>query len=170
MKKLGFAALVLVLGLAGHAFSDDPKPEKKETRSVPGWTTLTGLVGEWEGKMGDMKMTTTFELTGGGTALLETHDGCHGGKMSTVYHADKDHLVLTHYCAAGNQPRMKATKVSEGEVVFDFLDVTNLEKPTDPHMRAVTIHVKDAKHYTEEWTFRQDGKDEKKVLSFERTK
>jgi hypothetical protein len=167
MKRLGIAVLALVLGFAGHALPDDAK---KEAKAVAGWSTLTPLVGEWEAKFDDMTMKSTFELTGGGSALQETHDGCHGGKMSTIYHADKDHLVLTHYCSLGNQPRMKAKKVSESEIEFEFLDATNLENATDPHMHALTVRVKDAKHYSEEWTFRQGDKEQKKVFSFERKK
>ena len=44
--------------------------------------------------------------TGGGSAVTETLFPGTAHEMMSVYHMDGDDLVLTHYCAGGNQPRM----------------------------------------------------------------
>jgi len=172
MKRftVGFAALIVLLGVAGHAFSGDDvdKPSSKE---LPGWAKLTSLKGEWETKSEDGKATKVkFELTAGGSALLETQEVNPCGAMITIYHADKDHLILTHYCCMGNQPRMKLKSATDKEIAFEFLDATNLEKPSDPHMHGLVIRFKDDDHYSEEWTFRSGDKDQKHVFEFSRKK
>jgi hypothetical protein len=173
MKRLIPIALITVLALAGRASSNDETKDKEgcqkpEARPVPGWSKLAALAGEWRTKGGETRV--TFQLTGGGTALLETHAAKCCGEMVTLYHADLDHLVLTHYCSIGNQPRMKAERVGENEIEFRFLDATNLAKPADPHMHALRIRFVDDKHYTEEWTFLAGAEETKKVFEFERVK
>jgi hypothetical protein len=83
-----------------------------------------------------------------------------GGEMITLYHLDGDRLVLTHYCAAQNQPRMLAKRIdpAKGEVDFVFLDATNLASPNAGHMRNARIQLVDANHFNSQWEFFQDGK------------
>lgn len=94
---------------------------------------MSALVGDWEGTYewtgarkgsGDLKV--TYSSTGFGSALLETL--VQGGvpSMTTIYHLDGADLRMTHYCAARNQPRLKATRVdpATGAADFGFVDVT----------------------------------------------
>jgi hypothetical protein len=92
--------------------------------------------------------------------------------MVTMYHQDGDRMMMTHYCEAKNQPRMR-TEPIKGEpkmLDFKFLDVTNLAKPTDPVMKGLKIAFLDADHITEEWLFSADGKETPETMSFERKK
>ena len=80
-------------------------------------------------------------------------------------------LMVTHYCAAGNQPRMVATSTADTKVItFTFKDVTNLASPTAGHMRGLVLTMIDADHHTQQWTFRQDGKDQAVTFTFTRKK
>jgi hypothetical protein len=55
---------------------------------------------------------------------------------------------------------MQATISSDWKSIsFDFLDVTNLPNPRTGHMHHAVYLFSDADHYTEQWTWRQDGKD-----------
>jgi len=46
-------------------------------------------------------------------------------ETETVFHPDHADVVLTHYCAQGNQPRLRAAEVGDAAVTFRFADVTN---------------------------------------------
>jgi hypothetical protein len=69
----------------------------------------------------------TYSITGGGHVLIETM----GGGMSTAYHMDSGQLMLTHYCGAGNQPRMRIKSIEDGgrRISFEIYDITNLASP-----------------------------------------
>ena len=92
--------------------------------------------------------------------------------MTTIYHLDGAHLMLTHYCSLNNQPRMRVNEYKEGdkELAFDFLDATNLKNPSDPHMHKVVFTFHDNDHYTQTWMFSKDGTETPKVFKFERVK
>ena len=90
----------------------------------------------------------------------------HGENMISMIHFDgANRLLLTHYCGAGNQPRMQASASPDGKTItFNFLDATNLDSPQSGHMDHVAIAVLDANHHTEEWTFTDHGKEMKEVF------
>ena len=134
---------------------------------------LKFLIGEWQGTRPDgQALRVTYQLTSGGSALLETIMPEKEPSMTTLYHVDGRHLMLTHYCSLGNQPRMIAD-LPRGEVKklsFSFLDATNLASPTDPHMHKVTFTVQDRDHITQEWVLSKDGKDMPHVFTLQRKK
>ena len=90
--------------------------------------------------------------------------------MVTIYHLDGDSVILTHYCMADNQPRMRASGLSaDGKLLdFKFVDATNLAKPTDMHMHALKMTFVDTDHITQEWVHSADGKEEPMVIPLAR--
>ena len=82
--------------------------------------------------------------------------------MMTVFHMDGDRLLLTHYCEAGNQPRLAATSLEDSgrTVRFTFLDATGLASPNAGHMHSVVLTFVDDNHYTDQWSWYQGGKEE----------
>ena len=81
-------------------------------------------------------------------------------EMVTMYMLDGDELRLTHYCAAGNQPRMKLdAKTSTPEKLeFVFDGGTNLDPAVDMHMHAGRITFKDKNHIVSDWDGYANGK------------
>src|SRR6185369_2070666 len=74
----------------------------------------------------------------------------------TMFYLDGDRLLLTHYCDAGNRPRMAARTSPDGKKVeFDFLDLAGSTKYG--HMQHAVFTVIDANHHTEDWTFMMPG-------------
>lgn len=124
---------------------------------------MKSLTGNWEGKsaMGD-SVAVSYRPTAGGSALIAEIQSQMQGKsedMISMIHMDGDRLMLTHYCAAGNQPRMTASSSSDGKTItFDFVDGTNLAN-TPGHMRSVIFTFTDATHHTEEWHFAAPDKE-----------
>ena len=119
---------------------------------------LAALAGEW--KTDDGKASLTYEVIAGGTAILERETAEGRPSMVTLYHRDGNRLLLTHYCMAGNQPRMAARSfdTDSGELVFEFIDGTNLSSAEAGHMRTVTITFLDGDHFESEWQFYKDRK------------
>ena len=113
---------------------------------------MAGLVGEWEGtfewsgaRTSTGSMGARYYLTGNGSALVE--DLLMDGKpsMTTVYHLDGPDLRMTHYCAARNQPRLKATRVDavKGRAEFSLHDVTNAGPSNPTHVEGFTLQLKE---------------------------
>ena len=91
-------------------------------------------------------------------------------EMVTIYHPDGDRLMMTHYCSAHNQPRMRSQSVSTEikNITFDLVDVTNLSAPDAGHMKKLVVTFADRDHFTQEWTWAQNGKERTEVIKFER--
>lgn len=131
---------------------------------------LAGLEGKWVGKGSEgQPVEVTFRMTGGGSALLSEIHGHGPENMITMFHLDGDRLLMTHYCGAGNQPRMKVIASDAKSVSFEFFDGTNI-KAGDGHMQRVTFTQPDAMHHTEEWVFLDHGTEHKQVFTLERAK
>jgi hypothetical protein len=130
------------------------------------------MVGNWQGKSpsgGTSEV--TYRLAAGGTAVMaDMHMA--GEDMVSMYYVDGDQLLMTHFCPTNNQPRMKAVISADlSTVTFDFLDATNLPGPQAGHMhRAVFLFSADPGHYSEEWTWKQEGKDSKMYFEMQRKK
>ena len=154
---LRFALILLAGALAG------PAPGPDAAAAASGLEQLKSLAGSWTAKGADgMTSRLTYEVIAGGTAVTErcemTHDG-HPVTMLTVYHLDGARLLLTHYCMAGNQPRMEARRVSQTELVFEKVDATGLDTPEEGHMARASWRFDGPDRFTSEWTFRSGDKD-----------
>lgn len=69
----------------------------------------------------------------------------------TVFYLDGGRLFLTHYCDAGNRPRMVAHPSPDGEtVMFDFVSLSGGNEKG--HMDHAVFTIIDANHHTEDWT------------------
>jgi hypothetical protein len=140
---------------AGAATAHDTVADSKAA-----FSRLKTLVGEWEADTGMGKVHVSYELIAGGTALVERESSEKMPAMLTVYFVDGGRLLLTHYCVAGNQPRMQAQTfdAATGEMEFQFLDATNLASPDAGHMHNARIRVLDDKHFSAAWQFYENGK------------
>ncbi|MGA8490591.1 MAG: hypothetical protein WB711_09235 [Terriglobales bacterium] len=160
MKTLRIAVCIMLFATAVFAQSDAQRS----------FDQLKSLAGSWEGKnsMGE-PVQVTYRMTAGGSALMSEIVG-HGETMISMINFDgPNRLLLTHYCAVGNQPRMVATASPDGKIItFNFLDATNLENPQSAHMDHVVIAMLDSNHHTEEWNFVDHGKWTKAVFDLTR--
>jgi hypothetical protein len=74
----------------------------------------------------------------------------------TVFYVDEDRLLLTHYCDAGNRPRMVGKISPDGKTLeFDFLDLSGGNQKG--HMHHAVLTFIDENHHTEEWTYMMPG-------------
>lgn len=159
MKLTAFVCLVALTAMAA------------ETPKNPGYEKMKSLVGDWRGKTADgSDITVTYRLVAAGSAIEEHLSFA---DMITMYHVNGKNLMLTHYCSAGNQPRMKAAPFKDGDktLAFVFFDATNLPDKKAMYMHDVTFTFVDADHLVATWTHFDGGKDAGKVvMNLERVK
>jgi hypothetical protein len=153
-----------------HAASQSDAPKSDAQKS---FDQLKTLAGTWHAsvttdppmkEMGNGAMADiSLRVTSRGNALV--HEMGEAGKQDdptkydhpvTMFYLDNDRLVLTHYCDAGNRPRMAARTSPDGKTLeFDFLDVAG--NTQYGHMEHAVFTFIDANHHTEDWTFRMKG-------------
>lgn len=136
------------------------------------WDTLKSLVGNWSGTSEGRPVSVSYALVSNGTALMETLDGGHDANMVTMYTPDGGSILATHYCAAGNQPRMRtAAPGSPKSLDFQFLDVSNVKGSSGEVMQRLIVTFIDADHFEQQWTSRSpDGKEQTSVFRYTRRK
>ena len=121
MRTVLLAAVLVLSGNATNLVAE-------KSPSDLAFERLKGLTGAWDAaeKGTSRKFTAEYTMTGGGNVLLEVLGG-----MTTAYHLDKGTLVLTHFCGAGNQPRMRVKTIENGgrHITFEMYDITNLKTP-----------------------------------------
>jgi hypothetical protein len=135
-----------------------PVVSQSQSSTSAQFDKLKLLVGEWQSKSPDGHVVhVSYRLASAGFALMETIKPEGGPEMVTVYHRDGDSVMLTHYCAAGNQPRMRALPASGAvqQLNFNFVDASNLSTPTAGHMDHLVLTFEDANHVTEKWTWKE---------------
>jgi hypothetical protein len=162
MKSARTLVLMMLTVAAPAAFS--------QTGAQKQFDQIKSLAGTWVGKNSQGEtLEVTFKSTAGGSAVMSEILG-HGHDMITMFHLDgPDRLLVTHYCSAGNQPRMVATASSDPKTIsFNFLDATNLATPDAGRMDRLVVTVTDTNHHTEEWYFGDHGKDAKEVFDLQR--
>lgn len=151
--------MLVVTLLAGIClFAADQPTATLDTAAA--FARLKGLAGEWQADTPQGKGHLSYTVIAGGATVVERESAENMPEMMTVYHLDGKRLMLTHYCAAGNQPRMQAESYdpASGELKFRFLDATNLANADAGHMRNVTLRFVDDAKLVSQWEFYQDGK------------
>jgi hypothetical protein len=134
--------------------------------------TMKTLAGVWEGpvkveppmgEMGGTEMRVSLRVTSRGNAIVhemkeadKPDDPTKYDDPITLFYLDNDRLILTHYCDAGNRPRMTGKLLPDGKTVeFDFLDVAGSTQ--FGHMEHAVFTIIDANHHTEDWTYLMPG-------------
>jgi hypothetical protein len=171
MKSLRIVFSIALLSLATVAFAgSDAQKSFDQMKSLAGsWEGVVTTVPphpEMEGKL----MKVSLRVTSMGNALM--HEMTGAGRPDdpiTMFYLDTDRLLLTHYCDAGNRPRMVGTASPDGKTVgFEFLDVVGTTKYG--HMHHALFTVIDADHHTEDWTWMAGDKPVQAHVELQRTK
>ncbi len=162
MKSLRFVLSVVLLSLSSAAFA--------QSDAQKSFDKLKTLAGSWLGTYDADPLHVSLRVTSMGNALIDEMKSSGPENPITMFNPEWDRLLLTHYCDAGNRPRMIGKIAPDGKTVeFDFLDVAGSTQPG--HMRHRTFNIIDANHHTEDWTYLLPGdKPEHAHLDLQRTK
>ena len=158
---------LLVVALFTTAAFASPDHHPAPTVS-PTFQSMKALVGTWEGMNqveGGMQPTkVTYELTSGGTALIEKLMPGTPEEMITMYASNGGQVSMIHYCVLGNQPQMKLKKATGSTFQFELDGTKGIADKNAEHMHALTITL-DGKNLKHEWINYRDGK-QSEVASF----
>jgi len=165
MKCLRIMLSIVLMSVSTVAFA--------QSDAQKSFDKLKTLAGSWEGPVTvvppqpemstDKPVHISLRVTSRGNALV--HEMQEAGTLEdptrydhpvTMFYLDGDRLLLTHYCDAGNRPRMAGKMSPDGKTVeFDFLDVAGSTQYG--HMQHAVITMLDANHHIEDWTFMMPG-------------
>jgi hypothetical protein len=173
MRPLQSVLFVLVLSLPAaayaqtdthnHAAAAAEKPAPSDAQKA--FDQLKTLNGSWVGRLTTIPASEfdgtfaqfSLQVTSLGNAIV--HEMSISGRPDhpvTMFYRDADRLLLTHYCDAGNRPRMGATLSPDGKTVeFEFLDLAGGNQYG--HMHHAKFTFIDENHHTEEWTYMMPG-------------
>ena len=164
MVRKSIAMMGVLVFAAGWCGAGEATKERLDANGL--FTKLTTLAGQWETaevKVGEEeeKKYHVFQISAAGTVVMETMFPGTDHEMINMYHVDGDDLMLTHYCAGGNQPRMKLDRKSSSNdsLSFMFFDGTNLDVAVDAHIHAGRLHFLEEGNLKSTWISYKDGKE-----------
>jgi hypothetical protein len=168
MKSMRFTLPVVLLSLSLVAFAqhDEAKADAPKSGAQVSFEKLKTLAGTWEGhlqtsppqpEMDGSLGQITFRVTSMGNVLMhEMKSSTRPDDPITMLYLDSDRLLLTHYCDAGNRPRMVGKMSPDGKTVeFDFLDLAGGNEYG--HMHHAIFTIVDENHHVEDWTYMGPG-------------
>ena len=180
MKKYFILLISAFLSLFAHAQHDD---HNHSGNAVPvnneAFNSIKDLVGEWQGtfkwsggRLSEGLMNAKYYLTGNGTAVVEDLINEGNVIMTSVYHLDGTDLRVTHYCAAGNQPRLRASPFNNENksIIFQFVDITNLAGSDAAHVKGLELRFTNIDKVTIVFTFTKSGIDSFEQIDLSRSK
>jgi hypothetical protein len=181
--QLSLASLLAVLAVSAVPAYAGPKsgrpPVAKSEATTPAakpaealFGRLKTLAGTWtwqqEGKTTNALQT---RVSAAGSAVIETMFPGEPHEMTNIYTLDGDKVVVTHYCASGNQPRMQASGESKpGVAAFVLRDALAVDAATGDYMGGLTVTLPDADHLVQEWQHFEAGKPAGAAKRFELTR
>ncbi len=164
-------SVAILLQFAAYSLSAQTMPAATSTVS-PAFRQLKSLVGNWQGKDQHGNVVhLTYELVSGGSVLMERHNSENGAEMITMFSAEGNRIVLTHYCSAGNQPTLESPVLSGTvkQIDFSFVRATGMKSAEDGHMVGLSITFEDKDHLTQIWNYSDHGKKETDLMTFSRS-
>lgn len=121
-KLLAFGAAALLLGAVASAAAMQGGKKDKDFDAQAAFNELKKLEGtwhaEWEGRNygpADQPVVVRYEVTSDGSVVTEVSAPGRPEEMTTQYFLEGDELVVSHFCAMGNQPKMKLNKGGGGK-------------------------------------------------------
>ncbi|MFO0830293.1 MAG: hypothetical protein U0637_00485 [Phycisphaerales bacterium] len=127
--------------------------------------TVEKFAGSWEsqGEDGQWHAHGTFTPGSGGSAVREVMMPGTPHEMTNMYTMEGGSVCMVHYCAMGNQPRMRCTgavRGADGSVSLPFEpdSVTDLHSADEAYMGKMTLTLHSDGTGTEEWWQVKQGK------------
>lgn len=152
-------AWMAVLVVAGGACATAAEEHMKIPAAKPSATfeRIKALEGTWRGSTQHGSMTpepaeARYDVTSGGSAVIETLFPGTPHEMVSVYHEQGGTLTMTHYCMLGNRPLLELTGADAKQVSLSLAGQQGLGSAEEPHMHALSIAWESQNEITQRWT------------------
>jgi hypothetical protein len=128
-------------------------------------SAVSALEGRWRGASPDgQTQYTEFAVTSAGSVVREVMMPGEEHEMVNMYALDGNSLVMTHYCAGGNQPRMRATSIEDGRMSFVADGVSDLKAKDEIYMGAMTLEIVDEGRIVQHWSALKGGEPDHEMV------
>ena len=153
LGKVGTLLFVMVAASAA--------PSSSETA----FKAFKSFEGKWAIRSGQkvLPIEMTYESGSKGSIVTEQF-----GKELSVFYRDGQSLLMTHFCNAGNHPRLRLrVNTQPGVFEFQMFDITNLQNADADHVERVIYRIVDNKTIDLEivWKNGQSEESEKYTLT-----
>ncbi len=174
--KILLAAWLFALALTPMAHADEKAPTPPADNSSAELNRIKALAGKWSsttsmfGKPNE-KVYTVYEVTAGGSAVLETiFPGTPQEMLSVYYDDDKGKLAMTHYCIMRNRPTLKLVKSEGDTLTMDVTKVEGVKSKDERSMGGMTMTFKDNDHFSSTCKGRGKGAEKEPPMTMEFTR
>ena len=99
---------------------------------------------EWEGDFGKgiEKVKANYRLTSANSTIIETFHMGIPHEMVSVYHEDKNKkLIMTHYCALANQPKLVLTGLDNNKMSMNLSSDSDIDLAHEMHIHSFTFEL-----------------------------
>jgi hypothetical protein len=121
---------------------------------------IKSLAGAWQGTSTghgeEQAAQVSYQVTAGGSAVIETLFAGTPHEMVSVYHDRNGRLSMTHYCMLRNQPELVLRESRPDQLVLDLSEQSDIDAASQ-HMHRLVLTFPDAYHLTHEWTLYGNG-------------
>ena len=162
MKKF-FSLLLLLTIFSSPLFAGKNKecPMNPIIPKSAEFQKMKDLAGTWKGTAdhgnGNKEdVAVNYQLTSGGTAVLETLMPGTPHEMMSLYYEQDGKLRMTHYCMLGNRPVLELKKSTPETLTLELAKHSGIKKK-ETHMHALTLTFGKDK-LTQAWTGYSNGK------------
>ena len=156
---------LLRCGVLLFSFAALSMPLPAQNNSERAFATFKSLNGRWAIESNGKTLPIEMRYEVGSKESIVTEQF---GKELSVIYLDGENLLMTHFCNAGNQPRLRLKEGGQpGHFEFEMFDITNLKDASTPHVERIVYKIIDANRMTLEivWKNGQSSESEKYTLS-----
>ncbi len=163
MKRLLPVLLLVFLTAQGLVANSADESAIRAHDAHSAFEVLKAMAGTWKGTVaadgGEARETEiVYEVRSAGHSVVQTFSPGKPHEMFSVYHLDGDDLLMTHYCAIGNSPKMKFKATGEpGQLKWEFNGGANLDPAKDAHAHEGHMMITGPDSYVSESIGWNDG-------------
>jgi hypothetical protein len=139
----------------------------KNEKTAADLKLIKNLEGQWISEhidpMTKKKQRVNYRVISGGTTVEEVIFPGTAHEMVSMYTQSGDSIMMTHYCALGNQPILEAKELDGNSITFKYIGGSNI-KNGDMYINGLKITFNGPNKMTQEWTATKECEGPKQLV------